>query len=248
MTTEPSNNGETPAPKTPGAAPSPLNETQLASLTKTEEICRIALKSEYLTALITLEEGETPSEDDVTKAAIEAILTLCDQARGKGTAAVAATGDKREITDEEKNAKTTLLTKIRFIQARARQKHFFKSPNILSEYGIGAQIDNSRSLLEGWAQTIYDKTATDKLPKVTAAVRTALHAALTEYKKSQTEQTGAIGVATTTRIDRDALVERATAGRIWLQFAADAEWPHSELANAPIRREFQLPATRPFLG
>lgn len=36
--------------------------------------------------------------------------------------------------------------------------------------------------------------------------------------------------------------------RMWLQFAADAEWPYIDPANTPIRREFQLPATRAFIG
>ena len=35
---------------------------------------------------------------------------------------------------------------------------------------------------------------------------------------------------------------------MWLQFAADAEWPYIDPANTPIRREFQLPATRAFIG
>jgi hypothetical protein len=47
-----------PAPTEPGSTPSLLNEAQLASLTKSEEICRTALKADYLLALVTLEDGE----------------------------------------------------------------------------------------------------------------------------------------------------------------------------------------------
>lgn len=68
-------------------------------------------------------------------------------------------------------------------------------------------------------------------------------AALAAYKGRQTEQTGASG----TRLDRDSLLKQATAGRMWIQFAADAEWPHTDPANHPIRREFQLPATTPYI-
>lgn len=67
-------------------------------------------------------------------------------------------------------------------------------------------------------------------------------------KATQTGQSGAIGTASGTRLDRNALIKQATAGRMWLQFAADAEWPHTEPNNHPIRKEFQLPATRPFIG
>jgi hypothetical protein len=237
-----------PASNPPGSTPSLLNAAQLASLTKTEEVCRTALKADYLLALITLEEGEEPGEDDVSEDAITAVLTLCESARGKGSAAVSATGRKEQSTAEEEMAEKALVALVREFQARARQKHFSKNPDVLAEYGIGLKIYNSRALLEGWAQTIYDKTATDKLPKITETKRAALKAALQTYKDTQTGQTGAIGEASGTRIDRNSLVEEATERRMWLQFAADAEWPHTDPANTPIRREFQLPANRAFIG
>jgi hypothetical protein len=247
---DPSATPATPAPVSnePGSTPSLLNAAQLASLTKTEEISRTALKPDYLLALVTLEDGEEPGEDDVSEAAITAVLTLCESARGKGSAAVSATGRKQQSTANEETAEKALVALIREIQARARQKHFSKSPDTLAQYGIGLKISNSRALLEGWGQTIYDKTATDKLPKVTETKRAALKAALETYKSTQTGQTGAIGEASGTRIDRNALIEQATERRMWLQFAADAEWPHTNPANTPIRREFQLPATRAFTG
>jgi hypothetical protein len=247
---DPSATPATPAPVSnePGSTPSLLNAAQLASLTKTEEISRTALKPDYLLALVTLEDGEEPGEDDVSEAAITAVLTLCESARGKGSAAVSATGRKQQSTANEETAEKALVALIREIQARARQKHFSKSPDTLAQYGIGLKIANSRALLEGWGQTIYDKTATDKLPKVTETKRAALKAALETYKNTQTGQSGAIGEASGTRIDRNALVEQATERRLWLQFAADAEWPHTNPANTPIRREFQLPATRAFIG
>jgi hypothetical protein len=248
MTPEDPTPAPTPEPNEPGSSPSPLNEAQLASLTKTEEICRTALKEDNLLALITLEEGEEPGDDDVSEAAIKAILTLCETARGKGSAAVSATGLKKQSTAEEEKAEEALVALIREFQARARQKHFSKNPDALAEYGIGIKISNSRALLEGWGQTIYDKTSTDKLPKITATKRASLKAALQAYKDTQTGQTGAIGQASGTRIDRNALVEQATERRMWLQFAADAEWPHTDPANTPIRREFQLPANRAFIG
>lgn len=237
-----------PAPTEPGSTPSLLHEAQLASLTKSEEICRTALKADYLLALVTLEDGEEPGEDDVSEIAITAVLTLCESARGKGSAAVSATGRKAQSTADEETAEKALVALIREFQARARQKHFSKNPDALAEYGIGLKISNSRALLEGWAQTIYDKTATDKLPKITDTKRAALKAALETYKATQTGQSGAIGEASGTRIDRNSLVEQATERRMWLQFAADAEWPHTEPANTPVRREFQLPATRAFIG
>jgi hypothetical protein len=199
-------------------------------------------------ALITLEDGEEPGEDHVSEDAIKAVLALCEAARGKGSAAVSATGHKQQSTADEEKAEKALVALVREFQARARQKHFSKNPATLAEYGIGLKIYNSRALLEGWAKTIYDKTATDQLPKVTETKRAALEAALQTYKNTQTSQAGAIGQASGTRIDRDALVEQATERRLWLQFAADAEWTYTDPANTPIRRQFQLPANRAFIG
>lgn len=248
MTTPDITTPPAPEPKQPGTTPSPLNEAQLSSLTKTEEICRTALKADYLRELITLEEGEEAGEDHITEEGIQAVLDLCEATRGKSSAAVSATGQKLQSTTKEEQAQKHLIALVREFQARARQKHFSKNPDALTAYGIGIKIYNSRSLLEGWAQTIFDKTATDKLPKITETKRAALKAALTIYKNTQTDQTGAIGEATGTRIDRNSLVEQATERRMWIQFAADAEWPHTDPANTPIRREFQLPATRAFIG
>ena len=248
MTPEDTTPPATPQEPQPGTSPSLLNEAQLASLTKTEEICRTALKPEYLTPLVTLDEGEEAGEDHISLAGIESVLDLCEAARGKGSEAVSATGRKEQSTDVEATAKETLVALIREFQARARQKHYAKNPAALAEYGIGLKIYHSRALLEGWAQTILDKTATDPLPRVTANKRNSLRDALAAYKATQTEQSGAIGEASGLRIDRNALVDQATEGRMWIQFAADAEWPHTDPANTPIRREFQLPANRPFAG
>ena len=65
----------------------------------------------------------------------------------------------------------------------------------------------------------------------------SLNAALQTYKNAQTGQTGAIGQASGTRIDRNSHVEQATERRLWLHFAADAEWTHTDPANTPIRFE-----------
>jgi hypothetical protein len=43
-------------------------------------------------------------------------------------------------------------------------------------------------------------------------------------------------------------VKSITDRRIQIQLAADVQWPASDKANAPTRREFQLPADRPFSG
>ena len=54
--------------------------------------------------------------------------------------------------------------------------------------------------------------------------------------------------ATTRRKQRDAQVQSITDRRLTIQFAADAEWPFTNPANAGIRAEFFLPLSQPFHG
>lgn len=176
------------------------------------------------------------------------MLAQCEQARTRSSQAADATSDKEDETDEQENARLQLQVLIRFFQARARQKHHHDNPNTLHDYGIGQNIDISRTVLEQYAQGIYDKTATDKLPKVTPAKREELKTALQTYKNSKTTQTGAQGTAGSLRNQRDALLREIIAGRMRIQFAADAEWPFTDPANHSIRMQFQLPASRPFVG
>lgn len=58
-----------PAPNKPGSTPSLLNAAQFASLTKSKKISRAAFKADYLLALVTLEDGEEPGENDVSELA-----------------------------------------------------------------------------------------------------------------------------------------------------------------------------------
>ena len=236
----------TPAPE-PGATPSPLNQAQLASLTKTEEICRVALLPAYLAQLVT-EPGEEAHEDDITEAKITAALADCNTVRNYSGEAVSATTEKVLLTQKEIDTQDQLEEIIHFIQARARLKHYAKNPGILKDYGIGENITVSRAVLEQYALAIYQKTATDKLSKVTGTKRQELFDALDAYKGSQTDQGTGQSTASQLRGSRDNLLKTTVAQRMKIQFAADAEWPHTTPDNHPIRMQFQLPANRAFVG
>ena len=86
--------------------------------------------------------------------------------------------------------------------------------------------------------------APDVLPGVTPAKITALETALDDYKGLQSDQSGAQGGATTARKLTEAAVADIVTQRREIQFGADADWPHTDPANAGIRVEFQLPADR----
>jgi hypothetical protein len=82
------------------------------------------------------------------------------------------------------------------------------------------------------------------LPGVTPAKITALQTALDDYMGVQGSQTGAQGDATTARKLVEAAVADIIVKRREIQFAAEAEWPHTDPANAGIRVEFQLSPAR----
>ena len=237
----------TPAPASTPAAPGPLNQAQLASITKTEEICRAAQKPDYLAQLAPAA-GDAETDEDITAAKIDALLDQCTAARDLSGQAAQATTGKEVMTEEERAAKAALLEVIHFIQARARQKHHGANALLLRDYGIGTDLSSSRQLLEQWSGDIYNKTASDTLPKVNTAKRNELKAARQAYVDSQTGQTGAQSSASQLRASREDLLRKIIAGRMQIQFAADAEWPFTDPANHPIRMEFQLPASRPFVG
>ena len=83
--------------------------------------------------------------------------------------------------------------------------------------------------------------ASDTLPGLKPAHKTALEAALADYKAIQTTQTSAQGDATGARGQLDTKIAEIADLRREIQYAADAVWPPEDPANAGTRGEFQIP-------
>ncbi len=66
------------------------------------------------------------------------------------------------------------------------------------------------------------------------------------YKNSNVAQTSTQGDAAGMRVDLTSVLRVINDERISLQLAADAEWPHTNPLNIPIRREFLLPTRSGF--
>jgi hypothetical protein len=84
------------------------------------------------------------------------------------------------------------------------------------------------------------------LPPETPAARVLFVAAEASAATAHLPGRGAQSDATTARTGLDVMVKAIMDKRIAVQYAADAEWPHPNKANAGIRREFFLPPDRPF--
>lgn len=160
-----------------------------------------------------------------------------------GGASQAATDAKQE-TSAETAAKKVLLIKVHYIQSKAKIK-YLGNHNALAEYGIGTNIDISRSALETAADNIFNKLKTDTLPKIAAQHSTDLKAASDAYKKTKVTQVGGKGDAVTSRQTLSDMVVSLATRRRQLQHAADGEFPFTDPASAGMRKKFDLPPTQP---
>ena len=230
----------TPAPKTTPKR-GDINQDWLDEFTNSEAIAAVAQKTAYAAPLAN---GGIDAAKPVGLS--DAILA----ARQLAGLAVQDTSGKRKITGNESDLQKELIRQIQTVQKRARQKYDATEPVRLKDYAVGQQFYNSRSLLEQTATNILLKlngtaqTPADALPGIDAGKIAALQQALTDYQGVQTNQTGAQSDATTARRQVEAAVAEIVARRREIQFAADAEWTHTDPANAGIRKEFQLPPDR----
>lgn len=239
----------TPPPPAPEPPPGPavpkqsrglLNQAQLESLTKAEQVTLAALKPVYAAKL---------AAGDIAGTFVELLKTDCGLARKKGGDAIQGTTGKESATATEAAAQKALMKAIQAIQSRARQKYFFTDPDALTAYYIGTdRIDANRPMLEQVSQAIIEKLTTDTLPGVTAAQKTALADRRKDYVDANTAQTGAQSTATSARTDLEDMLKSITQRRMTIQFAADAEWPWHDPASAGVRKEFHLPPGGPFTG
>ncbi len=212
-----------------------VNHALLDELTQAEAILAAAAPADRATRL---------AEGGIDAAKVTALTTAIAAARTQAAQAALGTTGKQGVTAEESALLDDLVNKIQEVQKRARQKYDATEPVRLKDYAVGQQFYNSRSLLEQTATNILSKLAGDTLPGITPAKVTALQQALADYQGVQGDQTGAQSGATTARKQLETAVADIVAKRREIQFAADAEWPHTDKANAGIRAEFQLPADR----
>ena len=222
---------------TPPPAPAPkdkrstLNKDWINSLNNAGQVVAAAQKAEYAPLLTT---------GGITAAKLTALATDITAAQALAGDAVQMTTSKQGVTGNEAGLMKILVELIKEVQQRARQKYAADNPIALKDYAVGGKWHDSRAILEQTALNILSKLAKDTLPGVDAAKVTALKDALSNYKNVQTDQVGGQADATTARATLEAAVKSIIARRREIQFAADAQWPASNPANAGIRREFRL--------
>ncbi len=218
----------TPAPK---GNRSFLNQDWINSLNNAGQVVAAAQKAEYAPVFAT---------GGIDAAKLTALATDIAAAHALAGDAVQMTTSKQGVTGNEVGLMKILVDLIKEVQQRARQKYAADNPSALKDFVIGDKWHDSRPILEQTAYNIISKLKADTLPGVDAAKVTALQDALSNYKNVQTDQVGGQAHATTARATLEAAVKNIIARRREIQFAADAQWPAGNPANAGIRREFRL--------
>ena len=230
----------TPSPVTPRTR-GDINQAWLDEMTRSDEVAATAAKTAYAGQLAT---------GGIDDAKVDGLANAVKAARLLAAAAVQNTTGKQGVTTTETALTDDLINQIQNVQKRAKQKHEATAPGKLADYAIGQKFYSSRAVLEQTAANILAKlkgtagSPADVLPGIDAAKITALQTAADAYQAVQTNQSGAQGDATTARKQLEAAIADLTAKRREIQFAADAEWPHTAPANAGVRTEFQLPTDR----
>ena len=250
---------------TPAPAPTPtpviarkhgvINQRQQKSVTLAEQVCIAAAKDQYTSIL---ETGHEIAPDFITQLAGD-----CATARGGLGQVVENSVAKNVATGGKTGTKKTLIRSIRQVQAAAKQKYAVSQPLILKDYYVGQKIDATQNTLEQVGTAILGKISpsasaattaksspatADVLPGITAGKIAALSGAVDAYIAAWSAQTTAQSDKEKGHIAVAALVKSIDDRRRIVQFAVDGEWPFDVAANAPIRREFGLPANRPFIA
>src|SRR5260221_7802971 len=213
-----------------------LNQKHTRALNRAEQIVAAAQNEERTAALAARE---------ISKDIVDQLQTDVGAARDKATEAVVSTTARRTATVEEAGAAKALLGGLNEVQKAAKQKSARTNRIALTDYFIGGSLNGSRPNLMQTSQTILDKVAVDALPGVTPAKIKTLKAARQTWIDANMTQTSNATAARTQRAELKTMLKSIEDRKVTIQLAADAEWPHTDEANAGLRREFGLTATRP---
>ena len=130
----------------------------------------------------------------------------------------------------------------------AKQEYSRSNKLHLRLYHYGENHRISRAILEQFGQDVIDNAAVDDLPGITPEKIAAARLALKAYIDSNVEQGKTTKNAATGTVTLEQRVKAITAYVVKVQLAADAEWPHTNPANIPIRRQFKLPVRMKLKG
>jgi hypothetical protein len=181
--------------------------------------------------------------DEAFVAALVADILAAGQ---KGQTALACDSAAKDATQSGAAAAQTLVASLRTIQVAARLQHLPDHTAKLDGYLVGERLDDSRPPLERHSQTLIDKANderpgginTDFIERVKADRQAYVNASTTQGSEEARGQQG--------RAERDALLTSIKARRKKIQYAAEVQWPAGKPESVQARKDFKLPANRPY--
>ena len=217
----------------------PENKKARKAITETRELVAMALQADYAGPL----HLRRITADYL--AGVTAAIGLAEEAL-KGF--MQKKVGRKRATLSEKEAKVALMKWMAEIQQAARQDLLDTDPVHLQLYRIGDKLAQSRDKLETDSKDLIDQAEEDDLSGFTAAKIEAARLARTDYINSQGPQTLATGSAKGKRALLTQRLEALRRARRKIKLAADAEWPHTNPANAEARVAFKLSPHRRYRG
>jgi endonuclease YncB( thermonuclease family) len=199
---------------------SPLNQRHLRQLTKAEGIGQAAQNTEFM--------------DDT------------EEARTKVADTVMHSTAAKDATAKEDKAAHVLLEAMQEVQKAAKQKYARVNRIALGDYFVGQPLNGNRANLLQTSQTIINKVSADTLPGITAAKKTKLRTLRQAWIDANATKSDSSTFGQSARAELNTMIKSIEDRRMTIQLAADAEWPHTDLENAAIRKEFRLAPRRPF--
>jgi hypothetical protein len=212
-----------------------LNKKHLQKLSTAESVAAAAQSETYAASI---------GNREITKEFVDQFVANITSARDKAAEALRFETASSSATAEHAKAEKALHAALKEVQKAAKQKYARTNRVALRNYFVGDKLNGSVPNLAQTSQTILKKLAVDQLPGFTPEKVKAIDAARTGWFQAKAAQATNLAFAQEARADFKALLQQVDDARITIQLAADAEWPHTDEANAGIRKEFGLSSKR----
>jgi len=224
-----------PAPST--TTPGEYNKEIEGELSKAAAICATAQKAQYSAPLATR---------SIDAGFVTALVADIATAGQKSQHAVACDSARKIATQAEAAAAEKLVGSLQTVQGAARVQFLPDQPAKLDSYLVGQPLADSRPLLERHSQAIIDNANTERPAGLDTEFIDNVKAERTAYLATAVAQDSEHSRSQQDRAERDALVKDIITRRKKIQYAADTLWPPRKPESVQARKDFKLPATRPY--
>ena len=224
-----------PAPST--ATRGEYNKEVEAELSKASAICAAAKNAPYSAPLATR---------GINAAFVTALAADITAAGQKSQHAVACDAAGKSATLAGAAAAQKLMGSLQTVQGAARVEFLPDQPAKLDSYLVGQPLDESRPLLERHSQAIIDNADTERPAGLDTAFIENVKSERTAYLATTATQGSEQARGEQDRAERDALVKNIIERRKKIQYAADTLWPPRKPQSVQARKDFKLPASRPY--